>query len=135
MDGGAKLIACSCPAFSCSFVSAAHSESNGHLCGFSDANCFITGPSAEGIWTRIVLKNMPAMQEMQVRSLGWEDPLKKEWQPTPVFLPGKFHGQRSLKGYSPKGCKELDMPEHRTQQHNTVFRHSSELPTLSLLPS
>ena len=40
MDGGAKLIACSCPAFSCSFVSAAHSESNGRLCGFSDANCF-----------------------------------------------------------------------------------------------
>ena len=30
-------------------------------------------------------------------------------QPTPVFLPGEFHGQRSLAGYSPWGCKELDM--------------------------
>ena len=30
------------------------------------------------------------------------------WQPTPIFLPGKFHGQRSLAGYSPQGCKESD---------------------------
>ena len=95
----------------------------------------ITGPTAEGIWTRIVLKNTPAMQEMQVQSLGWEDPLEKEWQPTPVFFTGKFHGQRSLEGYSPKGCKESDMTERRTQQHNTVFHHSTELQTLSLLPS
>ena len=29
-----------------------------------------------------------------------------------MFLPGKFHGQRSLEGYSPWGCKELDMTEH-----------------------
>ena len=33
-------------------------------------------------------------------------------QPTPVFLPGKSHGQRSLAGYSPWGPKELDMTEH-----------------------
>ena len=32
----------------------------------------------------------------------------EEWQPTPVFLPGKSHGQRSLLGYGPWGCKELD---------------------------
>ena len=37
--------------------------------------------------------------------------LRREWQPTPVFLPGKFHGQRNLTGYSPRGCKELDMTE------------------------
>ncbi|KAB0377440.1 hypothetical protein FD755_011884 [Muntiacus reevesi] len=36
------------------------------------------------------------------------------WQPTPVFLPGEFHGQRSLVGYSPWGCKELDMSEQLT---------------------
>ena len=41
------------------------------------------------------------MQETQVRSLGWEDPRRREWQLTPVFLPGEFHGQRSLVGYSP----------------------------------
>ena len=36
-------------------------------------------------------------------------PWRRAWQPTPVFLPGEFHGQRSLVGYSPWGCKELDM--------------------------
>ena len=41
-------------------------------------------------------------------TLCWEDPLKKEWLPTPVFLLGKSHGQRSLEGYSPRDCKELD---------------------------
>jgi len=41
------------------------------------------------------------MQETWVKSLGWEDPLEKEMEPTPVFLPGKSHGQRSLAGYSP----------------------------------
>ena len=38
-------------------------------------------------------------------------PWRREWQPTPVLLPGEFHGQRSLVGYSPQGCKELDMTE------------------------
>ena len=37
-------------------------------------------------------------------------------QPTPVFLPGEFHGQRSLVGYSPWGCKELDTTEATQQQ-------------------
>ena len=58
-----------------------------------------------------MVKNPPAMQETQVQSLGWEDPLEKEWLPTPVFLPGESHGQRSLAGHSPWGCKELDMTE------------------------
>ena len=39
--------------------------------------------------------------ETQVRSLGWEDPLERKRQPTPVFLPRKFHGQRSLACNSP----------------------------------
>ena len=38
-------------------------------------------------------------------------PWRKEWKPTPIFLPGEFHGQRSLAGYSPRGSKELDMTE------------------------
>ena len=38
-------------------------------------------------------------------------PWKREWQPTPVFLPGEFHGQRSLARYSPWGHKESDMTE------------------------
>jgi len=40
-----------------------------------------------------------------------EDPWKREWLPTPVFLSGEFHGQRSLVGYSPWYCKESDMTE------------------------
>ena len=51
------------------------------------------------------VKNLPAMQETQVQSLGQEDPLEREWLPTLVFLPGKSHGQRSPVGYSPWGCK------------------------------
>ena len=38
-------------------------------------------------------------------------PWRRKWQPTPVFLPGESHGQRSLAGYSPQGLKELDMTE------------------------
>ena len=53
--------------------------------------------------------NLPTTQEMQVWSLCWEDPLEEEIQPTPVFLPEKAHGQRSLAGYSPEGRKESDM--------------------------
>ena len=34
---------------------------------------------------------------------------RRKWQPSLVFLPGKSHGQRNLEGYSPQGCKELDM--------------------------
>ena len=42
-----------------------------------------------------------------VRKIPW----RREWQPTPVFLPGESHGQRSLAGHSPWGCKELDLAE------------------------
>ena len=52
-----------------------------------------------------MVKNLPAMQETGVPSLGWEDPLEEAWQPTPVFLPGESHGQRSSAGYSPWGRK------------------------------
>ena len=54
------------------------------------------------------VKNMPAMQETWIRSLGLEDPLEKEMQPTPVFLLVESHRQRSLVGYSPWGRKESD---------------------------
>ena len=57
------------------------------------------------------LKRLPTMWETRVRSLGGEDPLEKEIQPTPVLLPRKFHGWRSLVGYSLWGCKELDTAE------------------------
>ena len=53
------------------------------------------------------VKNLPAMQETQVQSLGWKDLLKEEMATTPVFLPRKFHGERSIAGYSPWGHKRL----------------------------
>ena len=48
-----------------------------------------------------MVKRLPAKQETRVPSLGLEDPLRREWLPTPVFLPGESHGQRSLVGSYP----------------------------------
>ena len=56
-----------------------------------------------------MVKNLPAMQETQICSLDREDPLEEEM--ATHFLPGEFHGQRSLAGYSPWGHKESDMKE------------------------
>ena len=56
------------------------------------------------------VKNLPAMWETRVASLGWEDPLEKGMA-IPVFLPREFHGQRSLAGYKSWGCKESDTTE------------------------
>ena len=64
---------------------------------------FMTQAFEEGQCVRVAqtVKNQPAIQEMCVRSLSREDPLEEVWLPTPVFLPGESHGQRSLVGYSP----------------------------------
>jgi len=51
-------------------------------------------------------------------------PQRKEWLPTPVFLPGKFHGQRSPAGYNPRGHTELDTTEQLTL---SLFSGSHEL--------
>ena len=73
------------------------------------------------------VKNSPGMHETQgtwIRSLGREDPLEKEMQPTPVFSLEKSHGQRSLMGYSPWGHKESDTTEQLSMYINEgiVFR-------------
>ena len=60
------------------------------------------------------VKNPPEMQETQVYPWDGKISQRREWLPTPVFLPGEFHGQRSLVGYSPWGCKELDTTERLT---------------------
>ena len=56
-----------------------------------------------------MVKCLSTMWETQVQSLGWEEHLEKEMASTPVLLPGKSHGQRSLVGYSLRGRKESDM--------------------------
>ena len=50
-----------------------------------------------------------------VRKIPW----RREWLPTPVFLPGEFHGQRSLVGYSPWGHKELDTTDFHFESLNS----------------
>ena len=59
--------------------------------------------SALGFPGGSMVKNLSAVQEMRVRSLGGEDPLRRKWQPSPIFLPEESHGQRS-----PWGCKVSD---------------------------
>ena len=51
---------------------------------------------------------------------GGEDPWRRKWQPTPVFLPGKSHGLRSLVDYSSQGCKESNMTEPSTEQRAEI---------------
>ena len=52
-----------------------------------------------------------------IRKIPW----RREWLPASVFLPGEFHEQRSLAGYSPWGCQELDTTEWlSTAQHSTA---------------
>ena len=68
-----------------------------------------------------MVKNPPAVQETQVQSLGWEDPLRRAWQRTPVFLPGESHGWRRLAGYSPCGRKALNTAEQLTFHFHDYF--------------
>ena len=72
-----------------------------------------------------MVKNLPAVQE--TCSAGFDPWVgkflwRREWQSTPVFLPGEFHGQRSLAGYSPWGHEELDTTERLTYiPHSWLF--------------
>ena len=64
------------------------------------------------------------MQEPQVRSLGQEDPWRREWLPTPAFLPGEFYEQRSLASCSSWGHKESDTAEQLTHTHTHKHTHN-----------
>ena len=76
------------------------------------------GSVSVGLWLTMELlqaaetvENLPAMEEAWVRSLSQKSPWRRKGQHTPIFLPGEFHGQKSLMGYSPRGCKESDTVE------------------------
>ena len=84
------------------------------------------------IWASQVAKNLPANAEDTGDTMGlipgWrvppgnpggKIPWRRAWQPTPVFLPGKAHGQRNLAGYSPRDCKELDVIYQLNNSNNT----------------
>ena len=86
-----------------------------------------------------MVKNLPA-NAGDVRNVGSIPGLgrfscSRKWQPFPVFLPGKSHGQRSLEGYSPWGHKQLDMTEqtHRQRPYklNTLYLSNEELPGIA----
>ena len=63
------------------------------------------------------------MQGTQVQSLDQEDPLEKEWQPTPVFLPGKSQEQRSLDGYNPRVTRVgHDLTTKGTKKKKTNYK-------------
>ena len=76
-------------------------------------------------------------QESSVRSLGQEDPLEKETITHSGILPGEAHGERSLAGYCPWGCKESDMTEwlsthvvlstnlNKTERHISIIKTQS----------
>jgi len=63
-----------------------------------------------------VIKNPPA-EGLGPIPVGGKIPWRRARQPTPVFLPGESHGQRSLAGYSPWGCKESDRTEVTERTH------------------
>ena len=74
----------------------------------------------------LLVKNLPA-NVVDARDTGsipvsGKIPWRKEWQPTPIFLPVKSHGQRSLVGYSSKGSKESDMTEHAQKHKSLIIR-------------
>ena len=74
------------------------------------------------------MKNLPA-EAGDIRDIGsipgWgRFPWRRAWHPTPVFLPGEVHGQRSfLAGYSPWDCKELDMTEQLSTVHEILRKN------------
>ena len=67
-----------------------------------------------------VVKSLPVKARDMGSISGWEIPWRRTWQPTPVFLPGECHGQRSLAGYSPWGRIEWDTTEHTVYFSLTV---------------
>ena len=84
-----------------------------------------------------MVKSPPA-KAVYMRNVGsipglGRSPKRRAWQPTPVFLPGKSHGQRSLEGYSPWGCREVDMTERLNTAQQKVGTSYSQFPFLMVL--
>ena len=109
-------------------------EGNGNPLQYS---C-LGNPMDRGAWWATVpgvyLQSRRPGLDSWVRKIPW----RREWQPTPVFLPGEFHGLRSLVGYSPWGYKESDTNKWLTLiiiwgNHITSDNSTQALLTLSML--
>ena len=89
-------------------LSAVHVFSSGISISLDFVQCY---NNLGGLPDGSVVKNSPTnagnMGSIPGSGILW----RRKCQPTPVFLPGKSHGQKSLLGYSPGGCKELDTTE------------------------
>ena len=66
-----------------------------------------TWPGLALPWLRVCLQCRRPRFDPCTGKIPW----RKPWEPTPVFLPGEYHERRSVAGYSPQGCKELDTTE------------------------
>ena len=75
----------------------------------------------EGFPGGSAVKNLPAVQETWIQSLGRKIPQRRKWQLSPVFLPGKSLRQRTLQGYSPWGLKR--------DRHDLVTKYNIKFPT------
>ena len=72
-------------------------------------------------WERICLPCRRSRFDPWVGKIHW----RRKWQPTPVFLPGESHGQRNLAGYSPWGCKELELTEQLSMHAQSYSNQNS----------
>ena len=71
-------------------------------------------------WLRIQLQCGSPGFDPWVGKISW----RREWLPTPIFLPGEFHGPRSLAAYSPCGCRESDMTK-RLSPHTNLYTNGN----------
>ena len=78
----------------------------------------------KGFLVAQTVKNLPAMQETQVWSMG-RIPWRRKWQPTPVFLPGESHGQRSLVGLQSMGLQTVGEDWANKQTHTHTHKLST----------
>ena len=82
-----------------------------------------TRGSSEIQWTFLVaqmVKNLPALWEIWVQSLGWEDPWRRAWQPTPILLPGQSPWAEEPGGLQSMGPHRVRY--HRATKHSTQHR-------------
>ena len=135
-----------CPALHPWFIWRLHAQSlivkNGHVT-ILDTEIWVEtylSPPDPGIWEPVgqlqdlvaqTVKNLPAMQETWVRSLGWEDPLEEGMATHSSILAWRipWTEERSLAGYSPWGHKESDMTEQliHTHTHTHAHTHTGQL--------
>ena len=106
-------------------------------CKWTNWNCDYSS-SFIILWASLVaqtIKNLPAVQETGFDSWVGKIPWRRKWQPVPIFLPGKSHGQRILAGYSPWGWKESNMTEWLTLHYlKALVQLSHSVVSISLRP-